>query len=102
VDMGVCYFNLSDVVEAERLFRKALTMDANQPVALFNLGIVSESHERMEDALQFYHRAMRANPPDEMRQPLTDALQRVMQKLGRAAPALPPGAPGAGTPGGGK
>ena len=99
VDMGVCYYNLSQTAEAEALFRKALTLDPNQPVALFNLGIVSENRQELQKALDYYHAAMRAGPPANMAQPLNDAMKRVMQKLGKTAPPIPPGSLGA--PGGG-
>lgn len=99
VDMGVCYYNLSDSETAMGLFRKALTLDPRQPVALFNMGIVSENAGKLEDALKFYHQAMNANPAPEVATGVNEALTRVMGKLGRKAPAMPPGASG-GMPGG--
>ena len=92
VDMGVCYYNLSQGEEAEALFKKALTLDPNQPVALFNLGIVSEQRGELQKSLDFYHRAMRAGAPDNMAQALNESMKRVMQKLGKTAPAIPAGA----------
>ena len=62
VDMGVCYYNLSDVPTAETLFTQALELDPRQPVALFNLGIVAESRGEPQKALEYFHRAMQASP----------------------------------------
>jgi tetratricopeptide (TPR) repeat protein len=98
VDLGVCYYNLSQTEQAEALFTKALTLDPSQPVALFNLGIVSETHEKYQQALDYYHRAMRAGPPQNMAEALNASLKRVMEKLGKPAPPIPPA--GSGTPGG--
>ena len=88
VDMGVCYFNLSQFAAAESLFKHALTLDPQQPVALFNLGIVSEGQSRFPEALDYYHRAMQANPPEGMKQPLLDHLKAVMDKTGKTPPPI--------------
>jgi cytochrome c-type biogenesis protein CcmH/NrfG len=88
VDMGVCYYNLSQFAAAESLFQQALMLDPMQPVALFNLGIVAENQQRYDQALDFYHRSMQANPPDAMKQPLTEHLKAVMAKTGKSAPPL--------------
>jgi cytochrome c-type biogenesis protein CcmH/NrfG len=89
VDLGVCYYNLSQFAAAESLFHHALTLDAHQVFALFNLGIVAESQERWDDALGFFHRAMRAGPPETMKEPLQQHLQTVMAKTGKKPPPLP-------------
>ncbi|HEY6195892.1 MAG TPA: tetratricopeptide repeat protein [Candidatus Eisenbacteria bacterium] len=88
VDMGVCYYNLSQFAAAESLFQHALELDPMQPVALFNLGVVAETQQRYEQALDFYHRAMQANPPEDMRKPLVDHMQTVMSKTGKSAPPI--------------
>jgi cytochrome c-type biogenesis protein CcmH/NrfG len=84
----VCYYNLSQFAAAESLFQQALLLDPMQPVALFNLGIVAENQQRYDQALDFYHRSMQANPPDAMKQPLTEHLKAVMAKTGKSAPPL--------------
>jgi len=89
VDLGVCYYNLSTPLEAERLFKLALTRDPHQPVALFNLGIVNEQRSEFDEALKYFHRALQSEPHEEMRQPIMDAMQRIMTKLGKTAPPLP-------------
>ena len=88
VDMGVCYYNLSQFATAESLFQHAIALDPLQPVALFNLGIVAETQQHYEQALDFYHRSMQANPPDGMKQPLMDHLKAVMDKTGKGAPPM--------------
>lgn len=102
VDMGVCYYNLAQNEEAESLFKQALKLDPDQPIALFNLGVVAEGREEWPKALDYYHHALRVSPNSKMGEALSAAVQRVMQKMGKTAPALPPGAstmPG-GMPGG--
>jgi cytochrome c-type biogenesis protein CcmH/NrfG len=89
VDMGVCYYNLGEFAHAESLFTHALSLQPDQPVALFNLGIVAETREEWQLAADWFHRALNANPPEHMRQPLMEHLQTVMAKTGRSAPALP-------------
>lgn len=88
VDLGVCYYNLGQFAAAESLFQHALTLDPAQSVALFNLGIVSESQEHWKEALDYYHRAMQSNPPEQMRQALMEHVQTVMKKTGTTAPPL--------------
>ena len=91
VDQGVCYYNLSEVEAAEQLFRLALTKDPHQPVALFNLGILSERRDENELAMRYYHAAMQSDPPEPMREPLMKALERVAAKSGRTPGPLPDG-----------
>jgi lipopolysaccharide biosynthesis regulator YciM len=100
VDLGVCYFNLGKMEDAVALFKKARTLDPQQPIALFNLGVVAESKDDYDGALKYYHRAMQANPPDQMGQALTTAIQRIMEKQGKKAPPLPDGSTGAMPPSG--
>jgi tetratricopeptide (TPR) repeat protein len=88
VDLGVCYYNLSQFAAAESLFQHALLLDPAQPVALFNLGIVAETQQHYPQALDFYHRALQANPPEAMKQPLTEHLAAVMEKTGKTAPPI--------------
>jgi hypothetical protein len=89
VDLGVCYYNLSDSQQAEKLFKLALQRDPHQPVALFNLGIVAQRRGDHQAALQYFHRSMETSPPDEMRQPLMEAMQKSMDALGKKAPPIP-------------
>jgi tetratricopeptide (TPR) repeat protein len=89
VDMGVCYYNLSDADEAERLFRLALARDPHQPFALFNLGIVYERRKEPAEALKYFHQSLESAPPENMKQALLEAMKRVAAQTGKNAPALP-------------
>lgn len=83
VDLGVSHYNLGDPGEAERHFRLALRRDPHQPIALFNLGIVHERREDWEGALRYYHAALQSDPPENMSEPLMQAMQRIQEKTGR-------------------
>ncbi len=89
VDLGVCYYNLSDPKQAERLFLLALQRDPHQPQALFNLGIVSERQSKYMEALRYYHRALQSGPPEQIKQPIMEAMARVQKAAGIEAPPLP-------------
>ena len=91
VDLGVCYYTLGQIAEADSLFHQALEVDPHQPIALFNLGIVREGREQWNEALQFYHRALQADPPEGMKPALMEHMQAVMAKLGKQAPQMPTG-----------
>lgn len=88
VDLGVCYYNLSIPDEAERLFNLALARDPHQSFALFNLGIVYERRGDPAQALQLFHRALQSAPPENMKQAVLEAMQRVAKQTGKAAPPL--------------
>ena len=88
VDLGVCYYNLSRPDEAERLFLLALIRDPHQPFALFNLGIVYERRGEPEQALKYFHSSLESAPPENMKQALVEAMQRVVKQTGKSAPPL--------------
>ncbi|MEK7330166.1 MAG: tetratricopeptide repeat protein [Candidatus Eisenbacteria bacterium] len=88
VDMGVCYYNLSVPDEAERLFLLALARDPHQPIALFNMGIVYERRGQPEQALKYFHSSLESAPPENMKQALIEAMQRVVKQTGKVAPPL--------------
>ena len=97
VDLGVCYYNLGSTDDAERHFMLALNRDARQPVALFNLGIVHERRKNHRQAMEYYHRALRIEPPEEIKQAIMTAMARIQKELGLEARPLPetpqPGSP---------
>ncbi|MEO5987716.1 MAG: tetratricopeptide repeat protein [Candidatus Eisenbacteria bacterium] len=86
VDLGVCYYNLGDPITAKTLFEKALTLDPQQPVALFNLGIVAEAQKDDALALDYFRRAKAANPPPGMMQPLSEHERTVTERMGTSQP----------------
>jgi tetratricopeptide (TPR) repeat protein len=91
VDLGVCYYNLGEAREAEKLFILAVAKDPHQAVALYNLGIVHERRNDFGGALSYYHRALETSPPEALRDTVIVAMTRVQQKTGKVAPPLPDG-----------
>jgi hypothetical protein len=81
VDLGVCYFNLAHSMEAEQLFLAALRREPKHPVAQFNLGIVYESRENYPKALDYFQRTLESNPPEVMKSPVVQSIQRVKGKM---------------------
>lgn len=90
VDLGVCYFNLSQSDTATELFQRALKINPTHPIALFNMGIVTEGQNRLEEALGYYEKSLTGNPPQGMDQAVEAAKQRINAKLGRPAPSPAP------------
>ena len=82
---------MGNAAEAERVFGVALARDPHQPQALFNLGIVAEGRGDNAGALGYFHRALQSAPPEAMKQPIVEAMQRVIKKTGKIAPPLPDG-----------
>jgi tetratricopeptide (TPR) repeat protein len=89
VDLGVCYYNLGDSQDAERHFQLALNRDPHQPVALFNLGIVYEGRKDYKRAIDMFHRALETAPPDQMKQAVVAAMERIQKAQGLKAGPLP-------------
>jgi len=52
---------------------------------------VNEGRGKYDVAIQYFHRALESGPPDNMQQPIMEAMQRVLQKSGKKAPPLPNG-----------
>jgi tetratricopeptide (TPR) repeat protein len=82
VDLGVCYYNLGFSEDAKRHFELALARDPRQTVALFNMGIVHERRGDPKAALGFYQRSLETNPPESMRPPIQQAIERTRQAAG--------------------
>jgi len=88
VDLGVCYYNLGAGKDAERLFQLALRRDPHQPVALFNLAVVYEGRKDYRHALELFHRSLETQPPDEMKQAVIAAMERIQKEQGLKAGPL--------------
>ena len=71
------------------MFELTLARDPHHPIALFNLGIVAESHKDYDAALSYFHRALESAPPDEMRPAIVESMQRVQEASAKKAPPLP-------------
>jgi tetratricopeptide (TPR) repeat protein len=89
VDLGVCYYNSSAPESAMVYFRRALALDPHHPVAHFNMGVIYENQKQWKDALSQYHLALEADPPEELKQSVIAAMQRVQQATGSTPPPLP-------------
>jgi tetratricopeptide (TPR) repeat protein len=58
--------------EAARLFQEALKTDGANTDALYNLGALAEKRGDLEQALDYYRRALSANPDDKQLQATID------------------------------
>ena len=54
-----CYDKMDDLDHAERDYRKALELDPVAPCAHYFLGLILESSDRLEEAMQVYQIAKR-------------------------------------------
>lgn len=71
--------------EAERLFKKVLTIDAKNADAHFNLGVLAESRGDLKGALLHYRKAAECNPNDRT---LGEAVAEVQSKIKQKEEAL--------------
>ena len=94
VDLGVCYYNMGRPDRAGELFQLALRREPDKPQALYGMGMVREAGGDVDGALRYYHRAMDAAPTQEMKDGVARQMQQLIQKSGRKAPPLEPGAEG--------
>jgi tetratricopeptide (TPR) repeat protein len=60
VQIGKCYIDLGRLDEAERTLRQALAL-ADDAIGFYNLGIVLEQRDRMQEAEQSYRRTLELN-----------------------------------------
>jgi type IV pilus assembly protein PilF len=63
VNAGVCSRRRGDAADARKYFEMALSVRANQPVALSNLADMSFADGRVQEARTFLNRYMQAAPP---------------------------------------
>ena len=67
--------------EAERLFKKVLSIDAKNADAFYNLGVIAESRGDLKGALTRYKMASAANPADKsLVQTVTEVQNKIRQK----------------------
>jgi tetratricopeptide (TPR) repeat protein len=65
VETGAELFSKGLVDEAEVDFKKAIQLNGQDPDALFNLGAIAESRANLNEAENFYQRALLAKPNDK-------------------------------------
>lgn len=58
VDQGTVQLQQGQTEEAEETFARALRMDADQPLAHYNLGLIDQRANRTEDAAEHYDDAL--------------------------------------------
>lgn len=85
---AVGQYSLGNTLEAERLFRRVLSLDPRNGDANFNLGAILESRGDMDGALKYYKAALAAAPDDpEVKQAVFSTQQQLFdrrQALARA------------------
>lgn len=62
VKLGEAQLGLRDLVGAERSFNQARTLDAQNPEALNDMGVVQMQRNKVTEAGQFFNAALRAKP----------------------------------------
>lgn len=73
-------YSSGDIVSAEKLFKRVLTIDKNNADAYFNLGVLYEGKGDLQLALDNYTRAQALNPSDsELRDTVASLRNKVAQ-----------------------
>ena len=71
--------------EAEGAFKKALSIDPKNGDANYNLGVIYEGKNQLEDALRYYKAAVSANPYDDSVREAMEQLQDTINQKRSAA-----------------
>ncbi|TWB37190.1 O-linked N-acetylglucosamine transferase, SPINDLY family protein [Nitrospirillum pindoramense] len=79
-NLGVELANIGDVVEAGAAYNAALALKSDFLVAAINLGLMSESQGKTDEALEIWRRAVQ---PDDMRTILLNQRGRLLERMGR-------------------
>lgn len=62
VDQGITQMQQGETEAAEETFARALRMDAGQPLAHYNLGLMDQRANRADDAADHYEDALEVDP----------------------------------------
>ena len=62
LEMGKFYFLNNNIDEAISEFKKVLEINLANAEAYYNLGLINESANKIEEAKEFYARAVNINP----------------------------------------
>ena len=76
---GYFFYLKEDMKRAEELFNKALELDANNALALNNLGAVLLSKKSYAQAVNLVHKAIRINPKEPM---FFSNLEKIYKRMG--------------------
>ncbi|MGN6618233.1 MAG: tetratricopeptide repeat protein [Ilyomonas sp.] len=60
--LGFNYYNIRQLVDAERYFRKVLTLDPNYIPAIYNIGLIQEQNNKEDDAIETYKKVLELDP----------------------------------------
>ncbi len=76
VDMGVCYYQISDYNSAIETMEGAIKIDPNHQIANFNLGIVNSAAGNHDEALEYWKKAIEINPNSDIGKKAKDLLEK--------------------------
>ena len=80
VNLAAALARRGNLDEAERHFRRALGIQPDNPVCLFNVGYVLQLRGEYAEAVEYYEQALRRNPALEpARQSREEALQALQK-----------------------
>jgi Tfp pilus assembly protein PilF len=83
-NLGMNAVKQDKLMAAENFFRQAIDIDPGNALALNDMGLVKDMQESEEEALQYYERAIRADPSDcELWYNLGTVLGKLGNKEGR-------------------
>ncbi len=68
VDMGVCYYDLKNYLEAEKWMKEALKYNPKHQIAHMNLGIVTINSGKHDEAIEWWKKAIEINPNTDIAQ----------------------------------
>lgn len=76
VDMGICYFDTSNLEEARKEMNLALKYDPKHVAAHFNLGIVSLKGGKVKEANDWFKKTIALSPTSDMGQQAKQILEQ--------------------------
>jgi tetratricopeptide (TPR) repeat protein len=63
-DMGVCYYNLKDMADAENAFKHCLKYDTTNLSAINDIGVIFFNQQNYDSAYYFFNRTLQLAPKD--------------------------------------
>jgi Tfp pilus assembly protein PilF len=66
VDMGVCYYELNQFEDAAKYMKQAISFQPRHQIAHLNLGIVSLSQQKLDEAKEWWKKAIELNPTNDV------------------------------------
>ncbi len=75
IDMGVCYFNLENIVKADSLVRAALKINPNNPTGNFNMGVITLNQGKKEESRAWFEKVIAVAPNSDQAEVAKEILQ---------------------------